>query len=81
MLSGETLVGCGLKCRIVGGDNCAIPGQVAEHVVVGCSTTSTADYRSVAADVVPTSTIPVLRFGESRRIDVIVIGVVLLDVL
>ena len=41
---------CGVKCRIVGRDMCAALGQVAELVVVGCSTTSSADCRSVAAD-------------------------------
>ena len=62
--SEEALEVCDLKGCVVGGDSCAVPRQVAELVVVRCSTTSSADCRSVAADVVPASPIPVLRFGE-----------------
>jgi hypothetical protein len=57
------------------------PGQVAELVVVGCSTTSSADCHSVAADVLLVSSIPVLRFGEPRRLVVFVVGRYVLDVL
>ena len=75
----EALGACGLKSRIVGRDSCAVPGQVAELVVVGCSTTSSADCRSVAADVVPASPIPVLRFGEYGGLVVFVVGVDVID--
>ena len=64
MSSDEALEVCGWKGRVVGGDSCALPRQVAELVVVGCGTTSSADCRSVAADVMPASPIPVPRFGE-----------------
>ena len=64
MSSDEALEVCGWKGRVVGVDSCAVPRQVAELVVEGCSTTSSADCRSAAADVMPASPIPVLRFGE-----------------
>ena len=48
----EALSVCSVKCRVVGRDICAVPGQVAELVVVGCSTTSSADCSSVAVNVV-----------------------------
>jgi hypothetical protein len=38
---------------------------VTKLVVVGCSTTSSPDYCSVAADVLPASSIPVLQLKES----------------
>ena len=76
----EALDVCGVKCRIVGRDICAVPGQVAELVVVGCSTTSSADYCSIAAGVVPASPIPVLRFGEYGGLVVFVVGVDVTDV-
>ena len=75
MSSDEALEVCGWKGRVVGGDSCAVPRQVAELVVVGCSTTSSADCRSVAADVMPASPIPVLRFGEYGGLVVFVVGV------
>ena len=80
VLSREALVACRTRCRIVGSDGCALPGQVAK-LVVGCSTTSSADCRSVAAYALLVSSIPVLRFGESRRLVVFVVGSVVLDVL
>ena len=55
--------------------------KVAELVVVGCSTTSSADCRSVATDVLLVSSIPVLRFGEPRRLVVFVVGSDVLDIL
>jgi hypothetical protein len=79
--SGEALVACGTRCRIVGSDSCALPGQVAKLVVVGYSTTSSVDCHSVAADVFLVSSISVLRFGESRGLVVFVVGIDLLDVL
>ena len=78
--SEEALEACGLKGCVVGGDSCAVPGQVAGLVVVGCSTTSSADCRSVAADIVPASPIPVLRFGEYGGLVVFVVGVEVIDV-
>ena len=54
---------------------------MAELVVVGCSTTYSADCRSVAADVLLVSPIPVLRFGESSGLVVFVLGSDVLDVL
>ena len=81
VLSGEALVACGTRCRIVGSASCALPGQVAELVEVGCSTTSSANCRSVAADVLLVSSIPVLRFGMPRRLVVSVVGRYVLDVL
>ena len=79
MSSEEALEVCDLKGRVVGGDSCAVPRQEAELVVVGCSTTSSADCRSVAADVVPASPIPVLRFGEYGGLVVFVVGVEVID--
>ena len=81
MLSGEALVACGTRCCIVGRDSCALLGQVAELVVVGYSTTSSADCQSVAAGVLPASSNPVLWFGESRRLVVFVVGRYVMDVL
>ena len=66
VLSGEVLVACRTMCSIVGGDSCALAGQVAELIVVGYSTTSSANYCIVAAVVLLVSSIPVLWFGESR---------------
>ena len=79
VLCEEALGVCDLKGRVLGGDSCAVPGQVAELVVVGCSTTSSADCCSVAADVVPASPIPVLRFGEYGGLVVFVVGVEVID--
>ena len=76
----EALSVCSVKCRVVGRDICAVPGQVAELVVVGCSTTSSADCRSVAVDVVLASPIPVLRFGEYGGLVVFVVGVGVMNV-
>ena len=64
MLAEGALEVCGWKGRVVGSGSCAVPRQVTELVVVGCSTTSSANCRSVDADVMPASPIPVLRFGE-----------------
>ena len=69
-----------MKVCIEGSDSCALPGQVAELVVVECSTTSSANCCSVAADVVPASPIPVLRFGEYRGLVVFVVGVQVINV-
>ena len=80
VLSEEALGVCGLKGRIVESDSCTVPRQVAKLVVIGCSTTSSADCQSVAADVVPASPIPVLRFGEYRRLVVYVVGVEVMNV-
>ena len=79
MLSGEALVACGTRCCIVGSDVCTLPGQVAKLVVVGCSSTYSANCHSVAADVLPASSTPVLWFGESRRLVVFFVGIDLLD--
>ena len=75
VLSEEALEVCGWKGCVVGGDSCALLGQVAELVVVGCSATSSANCRSVAADVMPASPIPVFRFGEYGGLVVFVVGV------
>ena len=69
------------RCQIVGSDSCALPGKVAKLVDVGCSTTSSAGCCSVAADVLLVSPIPVLRFGEPRRLVVFVVGSDVLDIL
>ena len=66
MLFRATLVACRTRCCIVGGDSCALAGQVAELVAVGCSTTSSANSCSVAAVVLLASSTPVLWFGELR---------------
>ena len=78
--SGETHITCRSRCRIVGSDSCTLPGQVVKLVAVGCSTTSSASCCSVAADVVLVFSIPVLWFGESRRLVVFVVGSDILDV-
>ena len=81
MLSGEAYVACKTRCCIAGSDSCALPGQVANLIVVGCSTTSSADCHSVAAGVFLASPIPVVWFGESVGLVVFVIGVDVMDVL
>ena len=53
---------------------------MAELVVVGCSATSSANCRSVAADVVLASPIPVFRFGEYGELVVYVVGVGVMNV-
>ena len=78
--SEEALDVCGLKGCVVGSDRCAVPRQVAELVVVGCSTTSSANCCSVAADVVPASPIPVLWFGEYGGLVVSVVVVEVINV-
>ena len=60
VLSEEAFGVCGLKGCVVGSDSCAVPRQVAELVVVGCSTTSSTGCRSVALDVMLASLFPVL---------------------
>ena len=80
MSSDEALEVCGWKGRVVGGDSCALPRQVAELVVVGCGTTSSADCRSVAVDIVQASPIPVLRFEEYGGLVVFVVGVDVMNV-
>lgn len=72
MFSAEALVFCGEICCIVSSDNYTLPGQVAELVVVGINTTSSANCHSAATDVVLTYLIPVLWFGESRKLEVFV---------
>ena len=67
-------------CCVVSCDSRAVPGQVAELVVVGCSTSSSAGCHSVAANVVPASPIPVLWFGEHGGHVVFVVGVEMIDV-
>ena len=42
-LSGVASIVSSVKCLIVGCDICALPGQVAKHVVEGCCTISLAD--------------------------------------
>ena len=59
VLSEEALGVCGLKGCVLGSDIFAVLGQVAQLVVLGCSTTSSADCCSVAADVMPASPIHV----------------------
>ena len=81
MLSGEAYVACKTRCCIAGSDSCALPGQVANLIVVGCSTTSSADCPSVAAGVFLAPPIPVVWFGESMGLVVFVIGVDVMDVL
>ena len=54
---------------------------MANLIVVGCSTTSSADCHSVAAGVFLASPIPVVWFGESVGLVVFVIGVDVMDVL
>ena len=78
--SEEALGVCNLKGRVVGGDSCAVPRQVAELVVVVCSTTSSADCHSIAADVMPASPIPVLWFGEYGGLVVFVVCVGVMNV-
>ena len=85
-MSGEAYVACKTRCCIAGSDSCALPGQVANLIVVGCSTTSSADCHSVAAGVLLASSIPVVWFGlvwfgESVGLVVFVIGVDVMDVL
>ena len=75
VLSGEALDVCGLKGCIIGSDRWAVPRQVAELEVLGCSATSSASCCSVAADVVLASLIPMLPFGEYRGLVVFVIGI------
>ena len=80
-VSSEEGIGvCVLKGCVIGSDSCAVPGQVAKLVVVGCSTTSSVGCSSVAADVVPVSPLPVLRFREYRELVVFAIGVTVTNV-
>ena len=53
---------------------------MAELVLVGGSTTSSANCHSVSADAVPASPVPVLWFGEYRGLVVFVVGVDVTDV-
>ena len=79
VLSEEILEVCRFMGQVVGSDSCTEPRHVAELVVVGCSTTSSASCCCVAADVVPASPIPVLRFGEYGGLVVFVVGVEVID--
>jgi hypothetical protein len=79
--SGEALVACRTRCRLVGSDTCALPGHVDKLVVVGCNTASSANYHSVAADTLLVSPIPLLWFGESKGLVVFIIGRDVLNIL
>ena len=80
VLSEEALGVCGLMGCILGSDSFVVLGQVAQLVLLGCSTTSSADCRSVAADVMPASPIQVFWFGEYRVLVVFVVGVGVMNV-